>query len=333
MIQSLTLVVGVIVLLLLIFIFIMTFTNARTITELVEYNEAEFARQEMLARSIGVDEEGQKAIVKVLMHASRNRIGMALLIEGKTPLDHVKDSGDSAGIIDVNEPMLTTLIESKYANRGAILIRKGKIVAFNGKMSVDNVSPEEYRELALQGLGNKHLGAFGEVRKNKGSVAILVSGDTGKISLMGYLSNKLTVDVGLGLKEFDIRGGVSQTELEYRLNDLLVGQGIDASLESVEVAEDIARKKETREERKARIKREKEVARLQKEQERERTQREKEEKREAERRAKSPMERGRYYKAEPKGEKATANNKKRRPVEGGNVASDEERPVRRRRRG
>jgi len=334
MINSIILVVVIILLILMISTFVMTFTNARTVSQIMEYNEAEYARQEMLERTVGVDETEQKDIVKVLMHCARNKIGTAIVIEGKTLLDHIEESGDKAGLIAVNEQILKTLVESKYTNRGAILIRKNHIIAVNGEMRMDEARQEENRQLINIGLGRRHLGAFGEVMNNPGTVALVVSEETGKISLFGHLSGKLTADVSLDLKEFSIRGGVSQSELEYRLNDLLVGQGLEASLESEELLTDIARKKETPEQRKARKKREKEVARIKREEEKERKRLEREQQREEERRAKSKTERGRFYDSNKQGTPDNIDEPTpvAQPDEESNNKNNNKRPRRRRRR-
>lgn len=295
MINALTLVVAILILVLIVAIFIMTFSNSRTVSQIMEYNEAEYAKQEMLERTVGVDKKGQEIIAKVLMHCSRNKIGTAIVIEGKTSLDHIEQSGDSSGIIDINEPMLKTLIESIHTNKGAILIRKNSIVSVNGQMRIDERRQEENRKLINLGLGSRHVGAFGEVMNNAGTVVVVVSEETGKISLFGHLAGKLTADVGLELKEFNIRGGVTQSQIEYRLNDLLVGQGLDASLESEEVITDIARKKETPEQRKARRKREKEVERIKREEEKEQIRAKKEQERKERERERSKNERGKLY--------------------------------------
>lgn len=320
MIESVTLIVSIILLVLLIATFVMTFTNARTVNEIMEYNEAEYARQEMLERSVGVDDKSQVDIAKVLMHCARNKIGTAIVIEGKTPLEHIEQSGDSAGIIDINDHILKTLIESPYTNKGAILIRKNHIVSYNGQMRIDERRQEENRKLINIGLGSRHVGALGEVMNNEGTVIAVVSQETGKISLFGHLSGKLTADVGLELKELNIRGGVTQSQVEYRLNDLLVGQGIEASLESEQVLTDIARKKETPEQRKARRKREKELAKIKKEEEKEQRRLEKEQERQERELAKSKTRRGEFYSNEQEPEP------KPEPKQ-------EERPRRRRRRG
>ena len=313
MIESVTLIVSIILLVLLIATFVMTFTNARTVNEIMEYNEAEYARQEMLERSVGVDDKSQVDIAKVLMHCARNKIGTAIVIEGKTPLEHIEQSGDSAGIMDINEHILKTLIESPYTNKGAILIRKNHIVTYNGQMRIDERRQEENRKLINIGLGSRHVGAFGEVMNNEGTVVAVVSGETGKISLFGHLSGKLTADVGLELKELNIRGGVTQSQIEYRLNDLLVGQGIEASLESEEVITDIARKKETPEQRKARRKREKELANIKKEEEKEQRRLEKEQESKERELAKSKTRRGEFYSNEQEPEpKPNQDEKSRR---------------------
>lgn len=320
MVTSLILVVAVIVLLIVIANFVMSFTNARTISQIVEYNEAEYARQEMLERTVGIDKKSQEILVKVMMHCARNKIGTAMVIEGKTPLSHIEESGDTSGIIDITEPILKTLVESPYTSKGAILLRKNKIVAFNGKMLIDESRREENRKLIDIGLGSRHVGAYGEVRNNPGTVVVTVSEETGKISLFGHLSGKMSAEVSLDLKEFSIRGGVSRSELEYRLNDLLTGQGLDAALESDEIAQDMELKKETSKQRKARKLKEKELEKAKRKAEREQKEKENARKKEEERRAKSKIERGRFYdnsvEESPKGGKGEGSQSRRRQRRG-----------------
>lgn len=271
------------------------------IQEVREFNEEVYARQEMLERTVGIDENSQRLLVQLLMHGARTKTGMAIVIEGKTPLNRIKDTGDTSGVLDINLPILKTLVESEHTSKGAILIRRNKIVAFNTRMGGKIESEKERRDLMALGLGKRHVGAYSVVRNNPGTVSLVVSGETGKISMFGHLMGELSADVALELKEFSIRGGVGQAELEYRLNDLLVGQGIDASLESVEVAEDIALSKESREERKARRKKEKEIKKIKRREQKERDQEEKRLKREQERAEKEGRDRGKFYKSGGKG--------------------------------
>lgn len=270
------------------------------ITEVREFNEELYAKQEMLERTVGVDEKSQRLMVQLLMHGARTKTGMALVIEGKTPLNQVKDSGDTSGVLDINLPILKTLVESEYTSKGAILIRRNKIIAFNARMGGVIDSEVERRKLMGLGVGKRHIGAYALVRNNPGTVAIVVSGETGKISMFGHLSNKMTVDVGLELKEFTIRGGVSLTELEYRLNDLLAGQGVDASLESADIAKEIALSKESKEERKARKKKEKELKKIKRQEEKEREREDKLREKEEEKNKRNKRSKGKLYKAKGK---------------------------------
>lgn len=268
------------------------------IEEVREFNEEVYARQEMLERTVGVDEKSQRLLVSLLMHGARTRTGMAVIIEGKTPLNRMKDTGDTSGVLDINLPILKTLVESEHTSKGALLIRRNKIIAFNAKMGGNIDSEKERRELMSLGFGKRHIGAYAVVRNNPGTVALLVSGETGKVSMFGHLMNKMSADVGLELKELTIRGGVTQSELEYRLNDLLIGQGVDASLESVEVAEDIALSKESKAERKSRKKKEREIEKIKRKDEKEREQESKRLEQEELREEKRGMKRGKMYRSE-----------------------------------
>lgn len=267
------------------------------IQEVREFNEEVYARQEMLERTVGIDENSQRLLVQLLMHGARTKTGMAVVIEGKTPLNRIKDTGDTSGVLDINLPILKTLVESEHTSKGAILIRRNKIIAFNTRMGGNIESEKERRDLMGLGFGKRHVGAYAVVRNNPGTVALVVSGETGKISMFGHLMGKMSADVALELKEFSIRGGVGQSELEFRLNELLVGQGIDASLESVEVAEEIALSKESKEERRARRKKEKEIKKIKRREQKEREQEEKRVEREQERSKKEGRKRGKMYRS------------------------------------
>lgn len=294
MIDTLILAFVSVVMLLSVIMILMMMRVTYKINKEEEINEFERAKRELLSRATVLSDEHQEQIVDTIIHCSRNRIGMSLIIEGATPLRDIEETGDNFGIGILSRNLLLTLVESDLMNKGSILIRRDYVVAYNCLMPM-----VENTKLISAGVGNRGLGAYGTILSDDQVVVILVSGDTGKISFYGHMGEKLSIDIGLGLKEFSIRDGVGFDEIKLRLDSLMKHQGIIASLESKEIKEEIERRKETRDEKRERIKREREERRLAKKQEAERKKKESEMKR----LEKQKRKRGVIYDPKKKGDK------------------------------
>lgn len=250
--ESISTVFIVIVLLIVGVNLIMTISLYRT--SLIEREEEEFeaAKREAMRRKVGVSLVSEKAVIQSLMYLARNRIGTAIIIEGETPLLDIEATGDSFGFGEINTEFLNTVASSHGMSKGAILIRRDHIVAYNCKMPIF-----KHEALMRQGAGNRHLGAMGTMLEYKDSVILVVSGTTGKISIFGHLNGQSSIDLGLTLKEIDIINGVGEDELTYRLHTLIENSGVGGDLNSEEVQRDILLKTETKEEKKARLQKEK----------------------------------------------------------------------------
>lgn len=250
--ESISTVFIVIVLLIVGVNLIMTISLYRT--SLIEREEEEFeaAKREAMRRKVGVSLVSEKEVIQSLMYLARNRIGTAIIIEGETPLLDIEATGDSFGFGEINTEFLNTVASSHGMSKGAILIRRDHIVAYNCKMPIF-----KHEALMRQGAGNRHLGAMGTMLEYKDSVILVVSGTTGKISIFGHLNGQSSIDLGLTLKEIDIINGVGEDELTYRLHTLIENSGVGGDLNSEEVQRDILLKTETKEEKKARLQKEK----------------------------------------------------------------------------
>ena len=250
--ESISTVFIVIVLLIVGVNLIMTISLYRT--SLIEREEEEFeaAKREAMRRKVGVSLVSEKAVIQSLMYLARNRIGTAIIIEGETPLLDIEATGDSFGFGEINTEFLNTVASSHGMRKGAILIRRDHIVAYNCKMPIF-----KHEALMRQGAGNRHLGAMGTMLEYKDSVILVVSGTTGKISIFGHLNGQSSIDLGLTLKEIDIINGVGEDELTYRLHTLIENSGVGGDLNSEEVQREIQLKTETKEEKKARLQKEK----------------------------------------------------------------------------
>lgn len=254
--DSITLVMVIIILLLMIITVVLVFGTHRRVMVEVEEDEFEAAKREAMRRSVGVSINNERELAKTLMHLSRNRIGATFIIEGKTPMLEIEDTGDSFGYGEISSEFLNTLAESSTMNKGAVLIRRDHIVAYNCRMPI-----YEAQELKQQGAGNRHLGAVGVMLEYPDSVTLVVSGATGKISIFGHLGNETSVDFGLQLRDTDVINGVGEDELVYRLHTLLENVGILGSLNGADIQREIEIANETKEEKRLRIQREKEQER------------------------------------------------------------------------
>lgn len=247
MIENVILAILVAVALFIILILILQLQLNYKINREEELNEFEKAKEDLLRRAYVMDEENQKAIIETIMYCARNRIGTAIVIEGNNKLIGMEESGDSFGIGLLTKDLLYTMVDSDIMNKGAILIRKDYIVAYNCLMPV-----VENKKLIEAGVGRRGLGAYGTVLTDSQAVVVLVSGETGKISFYGHIQKSLSIDLALTLKEFNLRNGMTYDELKYRLNNLLKNKGIIESLESEEVRRVVEQSKETKEERRER---------------------------------------------------------------------------------
>lgn len=219
----------------------------------VEIEEAEYdlALKEAMKRQVGITEKSEAEVVATLVHLSRNRIGGTIIIEGKTKLDDIEDTGDSFGFGKIKREFMNTILESSDMGKGALLIRRDHIVAYNCKMPIIKNDT-----LIKQGAGNRHLGAFGTMMKYPDSIILTVSGATGKMSIFGYSGKTASIDFGLQLRETDVLNGVTETELEYRLHSLLENTGLIEDLNSPEVQRDIMIKNENPKQKRERLNRE-----------------------------------------------------------------------------
>ena len=258
--ESISTVLLVIILLIVGVILIVSLSLYRT--SLIEREEDEFdaAKREAMRRKVGVSLVSEREIIKTVMYMARNRIGGSIIIEGERPLLDIEDTGDSFGFGTITSDFLNTIMGSFDMSKGATLIRRDHVVAYNCKMPIF-----KYELLIKKGAGNRHLGAMGTMLEYPDSVIIVVSGTTGKISMFGHLGTETSIDFGMQLKETDIINGVGEDELVYRLHTLIENVGLLGDLNSDEIQREITMKTESKEDKKERIAREKAELRAKKE--------------------------------------------------------------------
>ncbi|MGY4876101.1 diadenylate cyclase [Bacillus licheniformis] len=174
--------------------------------------------------------ESRKELVRSIMDLSRKKRGALIVIAREDDLQQEIDSGTLLGEVNIKKEVIDLLFSSdSELNNGAVIIRDNAIVSANSRLPI-----VENQQLQRWGAGSRHLGAVGIVQE-KDSIAIAVSADTGKITLVGYIGKNLSVDLGLELKEFNIQAGVDEQALLMRIDKLIQGKGDSKKVKSKKV--------------------------------------------------------------------------------------------------
>lgn len=142
---------------------------------------------------IGEDEsEGVKIISEIARAVeamSKNKIGALIVIERDTGLGEIIESGTKIDGSISAELLVNIFVPNTPLHDGAVIIRGAKIV------SAACFLPLTHNTDLSKELGTRHRAALG-VSENSDSLAIIVSEETGRISLAvnGNLARNLTVD-------------------------------------------------------------------------------------------------------------------------------------------
>lgn len=138
-------------------------------------------RTKFLTKSIvDIEEEEIKNTVEELVEAvgslSRQKIGALIIIERETGLSEVVETGTQIGGIISSELLINTFIPNTPLHDGAVVIRKGRILAAGCLLPLtDNPN-------ISKALGTRHRAGIGITEKSD-SMAIIVSEETGDISI------------------------------------------------------------------------------------------------------------------------------------------------------
>ena len=127
-----------------------------------------------------------REIVSAYMRLSRRRVGALIVIERKTPLTKVIESGT---ILDstISAPLIENIFEPNTPlHDGAVVVRGDRIVAAACILELSDA-----RSISRD-LGTRHRAAIG-VTENSDAVSVIVSEETGTISLArgGHLTRHL----------------------------------------------------------------------------------------------------------------------------------------------
>lgn len=137
------------------------------------------------------EEEGERAlaeIVRAVDDLSRRRIGALLVIQGRTGLEEVAETGVRIDGRVSGELLLSIFLPGSPLHDGAVLLQDGRVVAAGCLL------PLTEQRLSNE-LGTRHRAALG-ITEVSDAVAVVVSEETGAISLAreGRLVRGLSAD-------------------------------------------------------------------------------------------------------------------------------------------
>ena len=168
-----------------------------------------------------LDKESEEQLIDAITQLSRKRFGSSILIAREDDLKDIEETGDSVGEIAITSDVIQLLAQpNSFSSKGAIVIRDNKIVAVNCKMPM-----LKSEQIARAGGNKRHFGMLGTVNKYD-SVVIGTSQTSGGITLGGTtVDNRISFNLMVQLKDFDLQNGVTKEVLSERLHVLLVGKG------------------------------------------------------------------------------------------------------------
>lgn len=165
-----------------------------------------------------IEKESRKEVAEAVVNLARRKQGAVIVIAREDNLDEEAKTGQLTGETVITKEIIEMVfMEGSKLNRGAMIIRDDAIVGVNARLPVASNT-----KLVEAGAGKRHLAGLGIVAK-KDSMAIVVSGDTGYITMLGYVDGNVVIDFAMSLREFDLQEGIDENYIINRIEDFLKG--------------------------------------------------------------------------------------------------------------
>lgn len=169
-----------------------------------------------------IEHDSRKELAKAVVNLAMNKQGATIVIAREDNLDEEILSGEELGDVYITQNMIETQFSPRSKTKnGALIIRDDMIVSAGCRLPV-----AKNESLESTGAGLRHLSGLGVVSKYD-CMSIVVSEESGTISLFGKLGNKTKVDYALRLLEYDLQDGIDENYIVNRIEDFLRGKEID----------------------------------------------------------------------------------------------------------
>lgn len=162
--------------------------------------------------------DSREHLAKAVVSLARKRHGAIIVIAREDTLDEEALSGEFIGEMAIRQSFIEMLAHPESTtHKGAIIIKDDQIIAAKALLPV-----AENKSLESVGAGKRHLAGLGVVA-DKDCVAIVVSGETGAITMIGKLNGSISIDFAQPIKDVDLIDGIDEEFILKRLEDYLRG--------------------------------------------------------------------------------------------------------------
>lgn len=166
-----------------------------------------------------LQKDSRQEVAEAVVVLARKKHGALLVIAREDGLDEESQSGKEIGEMVVKKEFIEMLFDPiSQVNRGALIIKDDVITGTDARLPLAN-----NKQLREAGAGKRHLAALGIVAK-KDCMAIVVSADTGYITMIGYIDDELVLDFAMPLREYDLQDGIDELFIVERIEDFLKGK-------------------------------------------------------------------------------------------------------------
>lgn len=168
-----------------------------------------------------ISRESIEELSKAVMVLSRRREGAMFVIARKSDMQDEIDQGEQVGDMKIKANLIQEILkDGSYYSKGAVIIRDNEIRSLNVMLDMIN-----YPELVRKGAGERHLGAFW-VTSERDSIAVVVSGTTGKVSISSMEKGQLEYLHAMETRETNVTSGLDEPSLSNEIERRLIGKEV-----------------------------------------------------------------------------------------------------------
>lgn len=165
--------------------------------------------------------DSRRELANAVINMARKKTGAIIVIAREDNLSDEAEAGAELGELDIKREYIEMIFsEGSEIRNGAVIIRDDAIISANARLPL-----AENDKLREAGAGKRHLAGLGIVVK-RDSMSIVVSADTGHITMIGYIDGKALVDLAMPLREYDLQDGIDEQYIMVRIEDFLRGKEI-----------------------------------------------------------------------------------------------------------
>lgn len=166
-----------------------------------------------------IELESRRELATAVVNLAKKKNGAVIVIAREDNLDVESATGNYVGEMEIKSEFIEMMFSKESPLRnGALIIKDDAIVSANARLPL-----AENRQLEDAGAGKRHLAGLGVVAK-RDCMSIVVSADTGYITIIGYIGEKVEIDFAMPLREYDLHDGIDEDFIVQRIEDYLQGK-------------------------------------------------------------------------------------------------------------